>query len=328
MDNNAAPQTSQNSIPTDSGFEAPKFSGSAAVQSSQDPAGEFHASVAAIAEHAPHEFAMAAAALGDLVDASRAWEEFSTRGKVVVFGSARIAEGSPVYNAVAELARLLAAEGFAVVTGGGPGVMSAGLQGAGRGSALGISVTLPFESPARIDDIPVIELRRFFTRKLALVRSTRAVIVAPGGFGTLDELFEVLTLLQTGKKSPTPVVLFDADSSGFWDGLLSFIDTLVATKMVAASDVALFTVARSAQDAFEQVMRFQGRYRDFTTHGGVGRILFSGPLPITSEMLDIEFPVFAPFAMSEHDSADGILEFTFDRRNFGLLRQLIDRVNS
>jgi hypothetical protein len=204
--------------------------------------------------------------------------------------------------------------------------MSAGLQGAGRGSALGISITLPFESPARIDDIPVIELRRFFTRKLALVRSTRAVVVAPGGFGTLDELFEVLTLLQTGKKSPTPVVLFDADGSGFWDGLLVFIDTLVATKMIAASDAALFTVARTAQEAFEHVARFQKHYRGFAAHGGIGKIRFTGPLAVGPGLLDTEFPVFAPFSVSE-DNDGGALQFTFDRRNFGLLHQLIDRLN-
>lgn len=199
--------------------------------------------------------------------------------------------------------------------------MSAGLEGAGPGNAVGISVDLPFESPASFPNIPVITQRRFFTRKLAMVRRTRGVVVVPGGFGTLDELFEVLTLLQTGKKSPAPIVLLDDD--GFWEPMIALIDRLTERGMIALPDRSLLSVATSPADAVARVHAFWQNFRGFSGAAGLGHIKLASP-PTDLHALDEQFPVFAPFSF---DASTSVLTITFDRRNFGMLHQLIKVLN-
>lgn len=274
-----------------------------------------------LADAYPGEVDMAGSILTDLHRSTQLLAPYTDRDKVVIFGSARITSASPVYEAVRDMAARFATEGYVVITGGGPGAMSAGLEGAGPGNAVGISVDLPFESPASFPDIPVITQRRFFTRKLAMVRRTRGVVVVPGGFGTLDELFEVLTLLQTGKKSPAPVVLLDDD--GFWDPLLAFVDRLVERGMIAPPDRALLSVATTPQEAVDRVHSFWKNFRGFSGVDGVGRISLATP-PGDLAALAETFPVFAPFTFDPDSST---LSITFDRRNFGLLHQLVDALN-
>lgn len=276
---------------------------------------------------------MAASMLADFAATSAALAPFATRDKAVIFGSARIAEDSPIYAATRLLAARLAHEGFVVVTGGGPGVMAAGLEGAGPGNAIGIAIQLPFESPARVSQVPVVLQQRFFTRKLALLRKTRAVVVLPGGFGTLDETFEVLTLLQTGKKSPSPVVLFDPLGSGFFDPLLQMVAKAAEAGFVAEQDSFLLHCADSAEEVVSHVRRFWSNYVRFEAADGLARIELRHPLAqerlaALAEM----FPPFAPFSFAPIDAtfappAQTQLRFRFDRRNYGLLRHLIDVLN-
>ena len=274
------------------------------------------------------DFDMAVSMLEDFSQASKALAPFTSREKVVIFGSARIDESSPLYASVKELAAMFAASGFVVITGGGPGVMSAGLEGAGPGNALGISVNLPFESPAAFPNVPVVRQRRFFTRKLAMVRKTKGVIVVPGGFGTMDEAFEVLTLLQTGKKSPTPVVFLDPENTGFFDSLIEFISRAGDDGFISKHDTSLFSVCSSEREAFSLVQKFWSNYKKFEGVDGSGLISLKKELsPETLSDLSETYPPFAPFVQESSKDREPVLRFCFDRRNFGLLRKLIDSIN-
>lgn len=273
----------------------------------------------------PGETEMATSMLADFHSASLALRPFNDRDKVVIFGSARITEDTSLYRSVVRLARHFADAGFVVITGGGPGAMSAGLEGAGPGNALGIAVNLPFESPASFPDIPVVHQRRFFTRKLAMVRRTRGVVVVPGGFGTMDETFEVLTLLQTGKKSPAPVVLFDPDGSGFFDPFLSMVERAAADNYISPADTSLFAVYTDERSVLEHVRRFWSNFDGFTGADGVGRLtLRNVPSALDLDRLAETFAVFSPLSFDEKTMT---LSIRFERRNFGLLRRLIDACN-
>jgi uncharacterized protein (TIGR00730 family) len=271
------------------------------------------------------ETGMKAAMVADFHASAAALRPFATRDKVVIFGSARITESSSLYASVRTLAEIFAASGFVVITGGGPGVMTAGLAGAGSGNALGISVELPFEDPASFPDIPVITQQLFFTRKLAMVRRTKGIIVVPGGFGTMDELFEVLTLLQTGKKSPTPLVLFDPDNSGFFDPLLQLFASFEARHLISPPDLDLFRVVSTEQAAFACVEDFWSNYVSFASDGTRGTIQLHHPLsPAALATLETEFEPFAPLC---GDDALKQLTIRFDRRNYGLLHRFIRRLS-
>ena len=278
-----------------------------------------------LARH-PHEAAMVASILNDLAITATALEPFSSQDKIVIFGSARITKSSPTYEAVRSLARRFAADGFVIVTGGGPGVMSAGLEGAGSGNALGIAIQLPFESPAGIAGVPVVMQQRFFTRKLALVRRGRGFVILPGGFGTLDETFEVLTLLQTGKKSPCPVVLYDPTNSGFFDPLCSLVSHAATGGFISPDDSSLYSLASTEDEVVGEVHSFWSNYESFALDGPHGSISTRRPVdPTHLAGLDVSFPQFAPFTL---DPSKQRLSFRFERRNYGPLRRLINVVNS
>jgi len=269
---------------------------------------------------------MVASMVADFAATSAALSDFTSREKVVIFGSARVSADSPLYAATHRLSAGFSGLGFVVITGGGPGVMAAGLEGAGAGNALGIAIQLPFESPALVHDVPVVMQQRFFTRKLALVRKTRAVVVLPGGFGTLDETFEVLTLLQTGKKSPCPVVLFDPTSSGFFDPFETMVGAASEHGFVSPEDVSLFRRLDSTDDVLEHVRSFWSNFKKFSFADDGATVSLRTPFdPSHLDALGESFPAFAPFSL---DSSRHNLRFRFDRRNFGLLRRLIDVLNS
>lgn len=174
---------------------------------------------------------------------------------VTLFGSARTPEADPYYQATVETARLLAEAGLAVITGGGPGIMEAGNRGAklGGGVSVGLNIELPFEQHYNpYLDIPI-NFRYFFARKVMFVKYAQAFVIFPGGFGTLDELFESLTLIQTGKVSNFPVILFGSD---YWSGLLAWLrDTLLAGGKISPADLDLMTVTDSPEAVRDQVTR-------------------------------------------------------------------------
>ena len=178
------------------------------------------------------------------------------RPAVSIFGSARIKEGHPYYEKTKEIARLLSDAGFAVVSGGGPGLMRAANEGAhaGQSPAVGLNILLPFEQGGNEFQDVSVDFRYFFTRKMMFVRLASAYVILPGGFGTLDELSEVLTLVQTGKSRRIPVILVGGD---FWRGLLAWMeDKLVGEGMVNAADMKLMQVIEEPAAIVDAIFAF------------------------------------------------------------------------
>ena len=176
------------------------------------------------------------------------------RPAVTVFGSARISAGSPEYDRAVACGRALARAGFAVVTGGGPGVMEAANRGArdGGGYSVGFNIELPHEQQANPYLDLALTFRHFYARKVALVKAAEGFVLFPGGFGTLDELFESLTLIQTGKVLHFPVVLFD---SGYWQGLLDWLrERTLPEGLVSPEDIELLHVTDSPTEAVARVV--------------------------------------------------------------------------
>jgi uncharacterized protein (TIGR00730 family) len=181
---------------------------------------------------------------------------------VTIFGSARTPEEAPIYQAAVETARLLAEEGLAIITGGGPGIMEAANRGArlGGGVSVGFAIELPFEEATNPYVDIGLHFRYFFVRKTMFVKYAQAFVIFPGGFGTMDELFEALTLIQTRKIHNFPVVLY---GSYYWRGLLDWLDTTMAANAnIASGDLELFFVADSPEevrDSLAKTMKLPGR---------------------------------------------------------------------
>ncbi len=206
---------------------------------------------------------------------------------VSIFGSARVRPDDPMYAAAEETARLLAEAGFAVVTGGGPGIMEAANKGAvqGGGPSVGCNIELPFEQGVNDYVDIAIDFRYFFVRKTMFVKYAEAFIIFPGGFGTLDELFEALTLIQTGKVRNFPVVLFGSD---YWRGLLEWLrDRMVAEGKIAPDDMDLMYVTDSPAEAVNVVLKYyQAQLENAAGEGaGNGRGGFKAPpRPVASRL--------------------------------------------
>ena len=173
---------------------------------------------------------------------------------VTIFGSARVSEDDPMYSAAVETARLLSEAGFAIITGGGPGIMQAGNQGAKQvgGVSVGLNIELPFEQGTNpYVGIPI-NFHYFFVRKTMFVKYAQAFVIFPGGFGTLDELFEALTLIQTGKIYHFPVILFGSD---YWAGLLDWLREFVLTQgKIAAADLDLMVITDSPEEVRDRIV--------------------------------------------------------------------------
>jgi hypothetical protein len=178
---------------------------------------------------------------------------------VAIFGSARTQAGDPSYEQAVETARLLAKEGFAIITGGGPGIMEAANRGAqeGNGLSVGCNIELPFEQGTNAYVERSINFRYFFVRKTMFVKYSTAFVVFPGGFGTMDELFEALTLIQTGKIKNFPVILF---GTAYWEGLVDWLRERVAGEgKIAAADVELFHVTDHPAEAVSHIVQARVR---------------------------------------------------------------------
>ena len=194
--------------------------------------------------------------------------------KITMFGSARTLPTDPLYAQARDLAALLASHGWSTVTGAGPGIMAAGLEGAGPDHAFGINIRLPFEQDINefIAENPrLVSMKYFFTRKLLLIKESYGYAVLPGGFGTLDEAFELLTLIQTGKAEPAPVVLLDLPGSSYWQGWARFVTEEVATRgLISPDDVSLFRIVDRVEDAATEILAF---YRNYHSLRWVGDTL-------------------------------------------------------
>jgi hypothetical protein len=172
------------------------------------------------------------------------------RPAVTIFGSARSLPGSPDYQAAEAMGKAVAEAGYTVITGGGPGDMEAANKGAleAGGDSVGIAIELPYEAKPNPYLTTVVSFRYFFVRKVMFVKYSQAFIIMPGGFGTLDEMFEAVTLIQTKKIKPFPVIL--AGNDGYWDGLLAWInDTLIPRGKVRSEELSILRRARKPEDA-------------------------------------------------------------------------------
>ena len=217
---------------------------------------------------------LTAAVLAEMRVAFNAFAPYRDEPKVTIFGSARILADDPLYLAARDVAHQLAGDGWMVITGAGPGIMAAGLEGAGREKSFGVNIRLPFEQEANefiLGDTKLISMKYFFTRKLELVKESQGFICLPGGFGTLDETFELLTLQQTGKSVPTPIVFLDEPGGSYWTGWRAFVlDHVVAGGYVAAEDLSLVTITDDEQVAVDAVLGF---YRNYRSIRWVGKTL-------------------------------------------------------
>ncbi|MFT8636578.1 MAG: LOG family protein [Pseudoclavibacter sp.] len=223
---------------------------------------------------------IASTALAEMREAFSLFAQYRGRPKVTVFGSARTQPDDVIYGMTRAVASRLADRGWMVVTGAGPGVMRAAAEGAGDDHSIGVSIRLPFEAPnpTFADAGNLVTMKYFFTRKLMLVKESKGFVCVPGGFGTLDELFELLTLQQTGKGSPTPIVLLDrpvdaqdaaTDADGgrthpvesFWSGLRRFADEqLIPSGVISADDLDRVLITDSVDAAVEEISGFWRNY--------------------------------------------------------------------
>ena len=170
---------------------------------------------------------LVARALRELRYALRVFAAYPDVRKVSIFGSARTEPGDPSYRMASDFAAAIVAKGWMVITGAGPGIMQAGNEGAGAEASFGVNIRLPFEAdpnPVLLKDPKLVNFRYFFTRKVVFVKEASGFVLLPGGFGTLDECFELLTLVQTGKSDLHPIVMLEPPGTGYWEGLLHFFE--------------------------------------------------------------------------------------------------------
>ncbi len=193
--------------------------------------------------------------------------------KVIIFGSARSAKRSAEYKMAEEFARSLTEKGYMIVTGGGPGVMEAGNKGAQAGKEFALNIRLPFEqkpNPYIYEKDKIINFKYFFTRKLIFVKETDATALFPGGFGTNDEGFEMLTLVQTGKSKPRPIVLMEPKGSTYWSAWKHFVNKqLVKKGFIDKDDLNLFRIVKNVDEAIEYIEGFYRIYRSLRYVSGL-----------------------------------------------------------
>jgi uncharacterized protein (TIGR00730 family) len=288
---------------------------------------------------------MMATAVRELRYCFKVFAAYRGTRKAVVFGSARTKPNHPAYLAAEEFGKQIVESGWMVITGAGSGIMEAGHRGAGRDQSFGLNILLPFEqsaNPVVHGDPKLVTLRYFFTRKLMFIKESDAVVLFPGGFGTHDEAYEALTLIQTGKSHIFPIVMVDEPGGTYWKIWQRFIeDALLARGYISPHDLNLFRVTDSVEEAVKEVtgfyriyhsmryvrgdlvLRLRTRLNDHLLERirwGFGDILAGGKF----EQVDA-----SPEEANEPDLLNlPRLKFRFDRHAIGRLRRLIDTINA
>ena len=286
---------------------------------------------------------IANSALKELRYGFKVFAPYRSVPKVTVFGSARTPADHPVSQQARSFGKRMTESGWMVITGAGSGVMGAAQEGAGREKSFGMNIRLPFEQDANpwiADDPKLISFKYFFTRKLFLVREAWAMAFFPGGFGTGDEVFETLTLIQTGKAEIVPVVLVDAPGGTFWRRWVEFVRVeMLETGMISPEDMGFFRVVDSVEEAAKEI---EGFYRVFHSYRYVGddlviRLRHALPPAVVAE-ISLRFSDIlkgpadqVPQALKgERDEFQDLprLVLPFNRSGFSRLRQLIDFINA
>ncbi len=277
---------------------------------------------------------------------SKIFGPYRDRKKVTIFGSARTEPTEAIYQKCITFSRQLVRLGYMVITGGGPGIMQAGNEGAGAENSFAVNIRLPFEqetNPVMENSGHSITYRYFFTRKVAFLKEADAVALFPGGFGTMDEAMETLTLVQTGKNPPIPLVLIDDDDGSYWEPWLDYMKNVMLKRgLISGEDFSLFTITR---DPFEAAQIIHDFYRVYHSSRWVGPTLvirLNKPLhPEDLETLEAEFSeILQPgshlaltSALPEEQDQPDLLDlprlvFRFNKRNYGLLKAFVRRLNS
>jgi uncharacterized protein (TIGR00730 family) len=285
-----------------------------------------------------------ARAMKELRYSFKVFKPFRRTRKITVFGSARLKPEHPAYQQAVEFGRRMAQAEWFVVTGAGGGIMEAAHVGAGRERSIGLNIMLPFEQAANVvmqGDRKLINLKYFFTRKLLFVKEVHAIALFPGGFGTQDEGFETLTLIQTGKRDLMPIVCVDVPGGTYWREWLEFIRRRVlGDGLISPHDMSLLKVTDDVDEAFEEVMTFYSVYNSMRyVRDKLYLRLHREPTPELIERLNTEFAdiiekgkvervtMHAFEADDEHLADLPRLAFRFNRRDFGRLREMIDVIN-
>jgi uncharacterized protein (TIGR00730 family) len=288
---------------------------------------------------------IANAALKEMREGFELFAPYRGQPKITMFGSARTLPSDPLYAQTRDLAAVLAAHGWDIITGAGPGIMAAGLEGAGSDHAFGINIRLPFEQGANefiATDPKLVSMKYFFTRKLLLIKESAAYAVLPGGFGTLDEAFELLTLMQTGKALPAPIVMLEVPGGTYWRAWEQWMTSEVeARNLVGRDDRHLYKITDDVEEARTEILGF---YRNYHSLRLVGDTLV---IRLRARPTDLEVAALSE-EFDDLSTTDGIrllsgplppetrtddfvdlprLGLHFDRLSYARLHLLIDAIN-
>ncbi len=279
--------------------------------------------------------------------AFKVFDRYRETRKVTVFGSARSRPGDPAYQAARDFSAEMARRGYMVITGAGGGIMEAGNEGAGRAMSFGLNIMLPFEqvaNPAVRGDEKLINFHYFFARKLFFIKESDAIALFPGGFGTQDEAFEALTLIQTGKDDPTPLVMVDVPEGDYWKRWEEFVQGCVIGKGLASpADIHLVHRTSDIEEACDHIERFYRRYHScrFVNNRDLLVLRLKEPLPpglldnlndrFADIVVDGKIEPAEPFREEEDQpelQALPRLALRFDQKQYARLHQLIDAINA
>ncbi|MEM9280633.1 MAG: TIGR00730 family Rossman fold protein [Verrucomicrobiota bacterium] len=296
-------------------------------------------------EIGPAELKLMNRSLKEMREANRLFEPYGDHRKVVVYGSARTEPDRPEAIAAEEFSKRMLSHGFMTITGAGDGIMGAAQRGAGRMNSFGLNIRLPFEQSANetiLGDEKLITFNYFFTRKLTFAKESDAVALFPGGFGTMDECFEALTLMQTGKATIYPIVMIDAPGGTYWKTFVTFLkEHLLRQELISPEDIDFIKATDDLDEAVEEIVRF---YRVFHSYRYVDDKMV---IRLNQRISDLELEqinedfqdlaasgrITQAIALAEESNETAIIDlprlvFSPDRRRYGRLRRLIDRINS
>lgn len=287
---------------------------------------------------------IASSALQEMTQAYNMFAPYRDARKVTIFGSARTHPQEPIYERTVQTARAIADAGFMVVTGAGPGIMEAGMQGAGVENSIGVSIRLPFETGANsiiAGDEKYVSMKYFFTRKLMLVKESHAFLCMPGGFGTLDETFELLTLAQTAKTVPIPIVFLELPGEPFWTPLMApMTELLLRHGLISSTDTSLYTITDDIEVAVGTITQFYANYHSIRFVNN--RLIMRMQRPIPAEefshlalkhsgIADVDGIVQSGPTKAEEKENDVLnlhrISLKYTAKGFADLRPLIDDIN-
>jgi uncharacterized protein (TIGR00730 family) len=290
------------------------------------------------------DFKIANSALKEMRYAFHVFAPYRGQRKVAIFGSARTMPEDPLYEQARAFAAAMAERDWMVITGAGPGIMSAGIEGAGTENSFGVNIRLPFEAATSqfiADDPKLINFRYFFTRKLSFIKESHGFVLLPGGFGTMDEAFELLTLVQTGKSQPAPVVLLEVPGGTYWASWKRFVEEeLLVRRLISPDDLDLVHVTADVDDAVREIEGFYSNYhsirfvdralivrlRRLPSDGELERLNEDFADIVTTGQIEPAAP--SPAEVADHDHVElARIRLRFDRTHWARLRKLIDALN-